>query len=170
MQILHAKVLEHLVWSNIAGLQFWGPLARTNFLSVICGPPISETSQFGLLTRPPQDSLNGFSCFFCKGREIVQQKGRGGFRNSSVFSTKDRPRSKACPVVATAAKSRGCGNLRPWSLRASCDFLSVTPKSRSLRPAKRKTLRFRNEMVASLLAASVVTVIWRCDDEAEMVE
>ena len=27
-----------------------------------------------------------------------------------------------CPVVAAAAKSSGWGDLRPWSLRASCDF------------------------------------------------
>ena len=33
------KVLEHLVWSNPSGLQFWGPLARANFLSALCGLP-----------------------------------------------------------------------------------------------------------------------------------
>ena len=33
------KILEHLVWSNTSGFQFWGPLARTNFLSVLCGLP-----------------------------------------------------------------------------------------------------------------------------------
>ena len=33
------KILEHLVWSNTSGSQFWGPLARTNFLSALCGPP-----------------------------------------------------------------------------------------------------------------------------------
>ena len=38
-QILNAKVLENLVWSNTSGLQFWGPLARTNFLSALCGLP-----------------------------------------------------------------------------------------------------------------------------------
>ena len=31
--------LEHLVWSNTAGLQFLGPLARTDFLSALCGLP-----------------------------------------------------------------------------------------------------------------------------------
>ena len=31
------KVLEHLVWSNASGFQFWGPLARTNILSALCG-------------------------------------------------------------------------------------------------------------------------------------
>ena len=31
------KVLEQLVWSNTSGLQFRGPLARTNFLSALCG-------------------------------------------------------------------------------------------------------------------------------------
>ena len=34
------KVLEHLVWSNTSGFQFWAPLARTNFLSVPCGLPV----------------------------------------------------------------------------------------------------------------------------------
>ena len=33
------NVLEHLVWSNTSGFQFWGPLARTNFLSALCGLP-----------------------------------------------------------------------------------------------------------------------------------
>ena len=33
------KILEHLVWSNNSGFQFWGPLARTNFLSALCGLP-----------------------------------------------------------------------------------------------------------------------------------
>ena len=33
------KILEHLIWSNISGFQFWGPLARTNFLSALCGLP-----------------------------------------------------------------------------------------------------------------------------------
>ena len=33
------RILEHIVWSNTSGFQFWGPLARTNFLSVLCGPP-----------------------------------------------------------------------------------------------------------------------------------
>ena len=33
------KILEHLVWSNTSGFQFWGPLARTNFLSALCGLP-----------------------------------------------------------------------------------------------------------------------------------
>ena len=36
------KILEHLVWSNTSGFRFWGPLARTNFLSALCGPPIRE--------------------------------------------------------------------------------------------------------------------------------
>ena len=27
------KILEHLVWSNTSGFRFWGPLARTDFLS-----------------------------------------------------------------------------------------------------------------------------------------
>ena len=34
------KVPEHLVWSNTSGFRFWGPLARTNFLSALCGLPI----------------------------------------------------------------------------------------------------------------------------------
>ena len=34
------KILEHLVWSNTSGFQFLGPLARTNFLSALCGLPI----------------------------------------------------------------------------------------------------------------------------------
>ena len=33
------KILEHLVWSNTCGFQFWGPFARTNFLSALCGLP-----------------------------------------------------------------------------------------------------------------------------------
>ena len=33
------QILEHLVWSNTSGLQFRGPLARTNFLSALCGLP-----------------------------------------------------------------------------------------------------------------------------------
>ena len=33
------------------------------------------------------------------------------------------------PWSAAAAKSRGCGDLRPWSLRASCDF-EAYPKNR----------------------------------------
>ena len=32
-------------------------------------------------------------------------------------------------VIAAAAKSRGCGDLRPWSLRVSCDF-EANPKNR----------------------------------------
>ena len=38
-----------------------------------------------------------------------------------------RPR---CSVVAEAAKSRGCNDLRPWSLRASRNpaILGLTPK------------------------------------------
>ena len=36
-QILHVKVLEHLVLSNTSGFQFLGPLARTHFLSTLCG-------------------------------------------------------------------------------------------------------------------------------------
>ena len=35
------KILEHLVCSNTSGFQFWGPLARTNFLSAQCGLPTS---------------------------------------------------------------------------------------------------------------------------------
>ena len=34
------EILEHLVFSNTSGFQFWGPLARTNFLSAPCGLPI----------------------------------------------------------------------------------------------------------------------------------
>ena len=33
------NVLEHLVWSNTSRFQFWGPLARTNLLSALCGLP-----------------------------------------------------------------------------------------------------------------------------------
>ena len=36
-QFLHAKALEHLVWSNTSGIQFWEPLARTDFLSALYG-------------------------------------------------------------------------------------------------------------------------------------
>ena len=38
-QILRAKVLKHLVWSNTCGFQFGGSLARRNFLSALCGLP-----------------------------------------------------------------------------------------------------------------------------------
>ena len=38
------KILEHLFWSNTSGFQFWGPLARTNFLSALCGLPTSSHS------------------------------------------------------------------------------------------------------------------------------
>ena len=37
------KILEHLVWSNTSRFQFWGPLARTNFLSALCGLPMFST-------------------------------------------------------------------------------------------------------------------------------
>ena len=40
------KILEHLVWSNTSGFQFWGPLARTNLLSALCGLPIGGKSIF----------------------------------------------------------------------------------------------------------------------------
>ena len=33
------KILEHLFWSNTSGFQYWGPLARTNLLSALFGPP-----------------------------------------------------------------------------------------------------------------------------------
>ena len=33
------KILEHHVLSNTSGFQFRGPLARTNFLSALCGLP-----------------------------------------------------------------------------------------------------------------------------------
>ena len=33
------NVLEHLVCSNTSVFQFWGPLARTNVLSALCGLP-----------------------------------------------------------------------------------------------------------------------------------
>ena len=39
------KILEHLVCSNTSGFQFWGPLARTNFLSALYGLPIVEPQQ-----------------------------------------------------------------------------------------------------------------------------
>ena len=35
-----SRILEHLVWSNTSGFHFWVPLARTNFLSALCGLPI----------------------------------------------------------------------------------------------------------------------------------
>ena len=38
-QILRAKLLDHLVWSNTSRFQFWGPLARMNVLSPLCGLP-----------------------------------------------------------------------------------------------------------------------------------
>ena len=38
------KILEHLVWSNTSGFQFWGPLAQTNFLSALCGLPTFASS------------------------------------------------------------------------------------------------------------------------------
>ena len=44
VQILHAKVLEHLVSSNTSGFRFWGPLAWTNLLSALCGLPTTLVS------------------------------------------------------------------------------------------------------------------------------
>ena len=41
------NILEHLVWSNTSGFQFWGPLARTNFLSAVCGLPKSRKGNKG---------------------------------------------------------------------------------------------------------------------------
>ena len=41
------KVLEHLVWSNTSGFQFWRPLARTNFLSALCGLPKHRATTLG---------------------------------------------------------------------------------------------------------------------------
>ena len=40
-----------------------------------------------------------------------------------------------CPVVAAAAKSHGCGVLRPWSLQlsASCDFHEANLRNRELK-------------------------------------
>ena len=56
-------------------------------------------------------------------------------------------------MVAAAAKSRGCVDLQPWSLRTSCDF-EVNPQkslvaSDFLRPAKQKPGDFCSGMVAS---------------------
>ena len=50
-------------------------------------------------------------------------------------------------MVVAAAKSRSCGDLRPWSLRTSCEFEANPKKSLAARvffwrPAKQKTLRF----------------------------
>ena len=42
-QILHAKVLEHIVWSNTSGFQFRGPLARINFCRHFVGFPNSPS-------------------------------------------------------------------------------------------------------------------------------
>ena len=36
------KILAHLVWSNTSGFQFWGPLARTNFLAALRGLPTAR--------------------------------------------------------------------------------------------------------------------------------
>ena len=69
--------------------------------------------------------------------------------------------------VAAAVKSRGCGDLRPWSLRASCNF-EGNPKNASGQRffwgrRSEKPCDFCSEMVASPLAATVVTAILRCD-------
>ena len=48
------RILEHLVCSNTSGFQFWGPLARTNFLSALCGLPKNARRTNGsIFMRPP---------------------------------------------------------------------------------------------------------------------
>ena len=66
------KILEHLVWSNTSGFQFWGPLARTNFLSALCGPHIGGS---GICTLPS-------FCLSCKN--TVPRGSRDGFDGFGV--------------------------------------------------------------------------------------
>ena len=67
------KILEHLFWSNTSGFQFWGPLARTNFLSALCGPPNTTAVVFYydfqrdsvFSTKGSFGYVEEFTCFFC---------------------------------------------------------------------------------------------------------
>ena len=72
------------------------------------------------------------------------------FRNTSDRRCQIAHKSRDSRDPQPYAKSRGCGGLRPWSPRASCDF-EVNPKNRLrlaifFRPAKQKTLQFYNSL------------------------
>ena len=62
VQILHEKVLEHLVWSNTSGFQFLGPLLRTTLFVSTVRPsqqtheksPEGGGSVLPCLTKPPE--------------------------------------------------------------------------------------------------------------------
>ena len=58
------KILEHRVWSNTSGFQFWGPLARTNFLSALCGLPKPQGRAWTaeVECQTPARSTNPNSC------------------------------------------------------------------------------------------------------------
>ena len=70
------KILEHLVWSNTSGFQFWGPLARTNFLSVLCGLPTLVECYDGRLQTFPRGSP-------CNHLIRANRASSGGFRPMS---------------------------------------------------------------------------------------
>ena len=79
------KILEHLVCSNTSGFQFWGPLARTNFLSALCGLP----SFFG-------PELRGFfDCNLLSPGLSAPRSQRYGLRMSEDFSRAST--RKICP-------------------------------------------------------------------------
>ena len=72
-------------------------------------------------------------------------------------------------LVSRGRRFRSCSDLRPWSLRASCDF-EANPKNRRrlatlfvCGPRSEKPSDFCSGMVAGPLPATVVTAILRCD-------
>ena len=75
------KFLEHLVLSNTSGFQFCGPLARTNFLSALCGLPNKRPRksrvQEVIRVRKPLSGGAPWTpkhLFYC----VSLQSGRGG--------------------------------------------------------------------------------------------
>ena len=80
-EILHAKVLEHLVWSNTSGFQFWGPLARTNFLSALCGRPIQAPP-------PPKSSRPKLSALLSNFTSLSQIVFHADFRLTGEINIK----------------------------------------------------------------------------------
>ena len=90
-QNLHVKVLEHLVWSNASGFQFWGPPARTNILSVLCGPRKRAPDYASNWAQPFFESHDVFWCFGpslwrwpreCRCKYL---RGQNRFRNARLW-------------------------------------------------------------------------------------
>ena len=82
------KILEHPVWSNTSGFQFWGPLARTNFLSALCGLSI-----FCIAVRLPFVSR-----YFCRSIRV-----RGCWNTPNYYSIESLDDSTRSPA--------SCGNI-----------------------------------------------------------